>query len=1344
VRRFHQPACALWIAAAMAATGAQAQTMSFAAGQSYSAGTSPTSVASGTFRLTGQVTLGGADLAITNQHGVAILFSDQHGGYLPRVDYDFPAGSNPQWVAAFSTGASLVQNLAVVNQGTGTVTIMLGSSDGTFTMGQSYPAGTNPRMVVVSDFNSDGAADLAVVDSGAGPGTSGVSVLMGNNDGTFQAAKFSPTGSVSLGLVAAYFDSDIYPDIAVANSGSDDISLLIGKGDGTFQPAVNYKLDRPGISVSPTSLTWVPLNGKNGLVAATPNVRGYAVLLEQTVGGVVSFGAPVYYTLDDPNFVDNKTFITTLQEGPGHLNAGLILADLSANHVTVLFGDGDGTFPTSLSYAAGPSPTCVTYVSNGNFANPYSLAVSNFAVDGVVTVVPMNAGGTLQAPPLYRSAFTPQYLAVGDLNNDGALDVVAASSFTTANLGSGVSMLADGKGGFQPPATWATSVTTSVALGDFNGDGRLDLVSTHPSPGNGNVSVRLGNGDGTFQAEVLYNAGTTPDTVAVADLNGDGKLDLVLGNHNSNNVSVLLGNGNGTFQPAIDYPTPSNGTPDSVVVTDFDGDGKPDIVAAISGINATTAALLLGNGDGTFQQAIPLPAGFHSSATLQVAAADFNGDGNSDLALTDGTTLSVILGNRLFTGQVPEPEALPAPVTTTLIGPGAAINGTVVVGDFNGDARLDLAVTNRDGIFLLAGNGDGSFQAPVTYTPFIGGAIAVGDFDGNGTPDLVAADSTQDQTPTDTVALMLNSKASTPISLTVATTPSGLAFSVLHGTTRASASSSNCAASPCTYTAKWGDFFQIVMPPIPSDAVTRTIFQSINDEGPTTIAADGQVTHTVLVPAVSTTVTVTYDRQYQLTLGFTPPLGGAVAAPPSGGFYSGIQYLTAVARAGWKFVNWTGIEQTSAGPVNKTCNANPCGAPVDGPAAWTANFVFVGQVCDPNGDKQLTESDLQELIRQALGVDPPTGDVDNDGGVNIVDLQISVNAARGGKCPVLVAPPLDWAGDFRQGAFLYDPPTGQAYAALSNGDGTFSYVPSSFAAGFDTLRSGDFNGDGGADIVLYNSTSGAGSLGLGNGDGTFRLQNLGWPAGFNFVAACDLNGDGKTDFVLYNSATGLMDTAISNGNGTFSYNSVVLDKGFSFFQAADFTGDGKADLLFYQATDSSSLAFIAIGDGAGGFALMPSPIAFLPGENDVIGDLNGDRKADFISYFSNNGVVDSFIGDGSGGFAGAYQQFPSGLTTVLLADFTGDRKVDVFAYNSTTGAAYFGTGVGDGTFNLQQFSWFSPGFDRVVTADVNGDGLMDLILYNSSTGVEYTGISQGDGTFSYTYQNWGTGKLLAR
>src|SRR5207253_6356815 len=119
----------------------------------------------------------------------------------------------------------------------------------------------------------------------------------------------------------------------------------------------------------------------------------------------------------------------------------------------------------------------------------------------------------------------------------------------------------------------------SVSVGDFNGDGRPDVaVANHNSS---NVSVLLGNGNGTFQAAVNYGVGTLPYSVSVGDFNGDGKPDLAVANYGSNNLSVLLGNGNGTFQAKVNYGSGGAGTgPISVTVGDFNGDGKPDLAAA--------------------------------------------------------------------------------------------------------------------------------------------------------------------------------------------------------------------------------------------------------------------------------------------------------------------------------------------------------------------------------------------------------------------------------------------------------------------------------------------------------------------------------------------------------------------------------------------------------------------------------------------------------------------------------------------------------------------------------------------------------------------------------------------
>jgi dienelactone hydrolase len=173
-----------------------------------------------------------------------------------------------------------------------------------------------------------------------------------------------------------------------------------------------------------------------------------------------------------------------------------------------------------------------------------------------------------------------------------------------------------------------------VAVGDFNRDGQLDLAVANQ--GSDNVSVLLGNGDGTFRTVVNYSTGpgSFPRSVAVADLNGDGKLDLVVGDSSSNNVGVLLGNGDGTFQAAANYGVGSS--PVSVVVGDFNGDGKLDLAVASYGVS-----LLLGNGDGTFQAAGNYATSLGLISTL--AVGDFNGDGRPDMAIPDGHAMVAIL-----------------------------------------------------------------------------------------------------------------------------------------------------------------------------------------------------------------------------------------------------------------------------------------------------------------------------------------------------------------------------------------------------------------------------------------------------------------------------------------------------------------------------------------------------------------------------------------------------------------------------------------------------------------------------------------------------------------------------
>src|SRR6185369_15845131 len=263
-------------------------------------------------------------------------------------------------------------------------------------------------------------------------------------------------------------------------------------------------------------------------------------------------------------------------------------------------------------------------------------------------------------------------------------------------------------------------VPRSVHLGDFNGDGNIDLLVLNQDADD--VAILLGNGDGTFRPAQVFPVGNTPAGAVVLDLDGDGRLDVVVANFGSNDISVLLGNGDGTLRPQVRIPL--SGGPSAVVAGDFDGDGKVDIAVTLR--SAGGVATFFGNGDGTFRRGVTLVT---DDSPFFPVTADFNGDGRSDLAVATFSKHGVAI----FLGQG---DGTFAPQQVYVIA-GATVAG-LVVGDFNDDGHLDIATANTTPatVAILLGNGDGTFQAPVTWPANGSLFIAATDLDRDGIPDL--------------------------------------------------------------------------------------------------------------------------------------------------------------------------------------------------------------------------------------------------------------------------------------------------------------------------------------------------------------------------------------------------------------------------------------------------------------------------------------------------------------------------------------------------------------------------------------------------------------------------------
>jgi len=353
----------------------------------------------------------------------------------------------------------------------------------------------------------------------------------------------------------------------------------------------------------------------------------------------------------------------------------------------------------------------------------------------------------------YNNGAGASFAATGDLNGDGLPDVVVVN--TIANNVS--VLLAKGGGSFQPPVNYGVGNSPAdVAVADAIGIGSPQLLVTNKT--DNTVSILVNNGSGIFTSPLpllFTGAGSAPEGIAVADVNGDGLRDVVVADSGSSNVTVFLGAGLGAFTPGTNFTTSTNPAtittnPSAVGIADFNGDGKPDLVTTNNFNN--TVSILLGNGNGTFQP--PVSINMNASPTSScihpdaLVIADFNGDSKSDVAVacTNSGNVSILLGNGDGTFQ--------PPVTyTTLTGSAGAKPESIAAADFDGKNGVDLVIADSSSnVVFLLNTGSGTFSVPIA-NPSGNGAfgVAVRDLNADSKPDVAVANSTDG-----TVSILLN------------------------------------------------------------------------------------------------------------------------------------------------------------------------------------------------------------------------------------------------------------------------------------------------------------------------------------------------------------------------------------------------------------------------------------------------------------------------------------------------------------------------------------------------------------------------------------------------------------
>lgn len=587
---------------------------------------------------------------------------------------------------------------------------------------RDYYVGDHPMSVLAVDFDGDGVNDLMSADELSDY----VSLLKGFGDGTFRRTSTLVAGSKPTALAFVDVNHDNFPDVVASNFLTQDVTVNLGDGHGGFGPKI-----RSLVSAGPFGIAVGDWNGDTHIDVATVNTSQNNISILRGTG-TGSFGNLAQITVGQaPNAILAADF-----------NADNILdlavTNTNSNNVQIWRGNGTGGFTLNLTLtlAAGSTPSSATAADLNGDTRP-DLVVAARGADSVKVYIANGTGG-FNAPISLSTGFGPRSIRVDDINKDGFPDLLVAQSYISG-VGELAVVTGNGSGTtWSAPTVVSTGpVPTVLTSADFNKDGNLDVVTGNLTGNSLSILETTASGAFIIADKVALGTGSFPTSIAVADFNNDGKPDIAATDEANDRVVTARGNGSGSFLAPVNISTGNLSAPEALVALDTNNDTWPDL-AVVTGTN--TLSVLQNNGAGTLTASNGLTMS-PCNSPVAISAGDINADGKTDIAFV--CEISYHVCTRRGTGS--GGASAFGPTVCTLVDPDPQ---GVAIGQFNFDSLADIAFTSQTSNWVDIGfsDGFGAFgDIPSSFpTGLAPRGMARGDLNNDGYQDLVVANSGSD------------------------------------------------------------------------------------------------------------------------------------------------------------------------------------------------------------------------------------------------------------------------------------------------------------------------------------------------------------------------------------------------------------------------------------------------------------------------------------------------------------------------------------------------------------------------------------------------------------------------